>query len=364
VVSIGGFEGAMMRISYTAILWLLVSVPLVDAAADDRRLTEEWAFQENNSPESDSLMPAGASGNISFEASGGAPLGASVEPAAWAFPGRTSSDYVRRHSSLLEELTFFAGIDGSKQPQDFGVNAVVGGQVSMNWGLPLLPQYGVGMQVGTGLTATANAVRVFELVGETTGRTQSFTTLGIFQRLDNGISWGFAHDFLYEEYFDNFSLSQWRIRGAYDLGACNQVGVNAMLPGRSETGVFGASTNVQLKPIAQANVFWRHYWESGPQTTMWIGVAEGHGENNAVVGPAPAKGEQFLFGGDFLAPLTDSLAIYGESNLIMPADTGTVDAFLGVQWYPGRRATSARRGRFNPLLPLASPTTFAVDLVQ
>ncbi len=53
-----------------------------------------------------------------------------------------------------------------KQPQDFGVNANLGGQASFNWGVPLLSSYGLGMQLGSGVTATSNAVRVYELLGE------------------------------------------------------------------------------------------------------------------------------------------------------------------------------------------------------
>ncbi|HUP81069.1 MAG TPA: hypothetical protein VM260_21145 [Pirellula sp.] len=63
-------------------------------------------------------------------------------------------------------------------------------------------------------------------------------------------------------------------------------------------------------------------------------------------------------------PVTASLVIYGETNMIMPSDTGTVDAFMGIQWYPGGRAYRARRGKFSPLMSLASATSFSVDLSQ
>ncbi len=264
----------------------------------------------------------------------------------------------------FDELTFFAGIDGAKQPQDFGVNALLGGQASMNWGLPLLPDWGVGLQLGTGVTAAANAVQVFDLLGETRGRLQSFTTVGLFQRTTGGFSWGFAHDFLYQDYFDNFSLSQWRMRTAYLINPSNEIGATVALRGRQDTGLFAGAVPVTLRSIDQGQLFWRRFWESGAQTTFWIGLADGHGENNAVTGPAPRKGEQFLFGADLLMPLTASLALYGEANMIMPADTGTVDAFLGIQWSPRGRSYQARRGCFSPLLPLAAPTSFAVDLLQ
>jgi hypothetical protein len=95
-----------------------------------------------------------------------------------------------------------------------------------------------------------------------------------------------------------------------------------------------------------------------------LGLAEGHGEDNAVTGFSPPKDEQLLFGSDIFMPLSPSLAIYGECNMIMPTDTGMVDAFLGFQWYPTARAFNARRGEFSPLLSLASPVSFAVDLAR
>ncbi len=288
----------------------------------------------------------------------------SREPPAWTSE-RIVVDSLRTNSiGLFDELVVFAGLDGSKQPQDFGVNAHLGGQASVNWGIPLIPAWGLGLQAGTGITSTANAVRVFDLLGETTGRTQSYTTLGVFQRTQSGFAWGFAHDFLNQNYFDDFRLSQWRIRSSYQLNAANEIGISVALRSRSDNGLFGGATPVTLRSIDQGHVYWRHFWPTAAQTSFWMGLADGHGENNAVTGPSPAKDEQFLFGADLLVPLTASLALYGEANMIMPSDTGTVDAFLGIQWYPSKRAFRARRGSFSPLIPLAAPTSFAVDLRQ
>ena len=267
-------------------------------------------------------------------------------------------------TSLFDELTCLFAMEGSKQPQDFGVNATIGAQASMNLGVPICEAYGIGAQVGSGMTASSNAVRVFELLGETKNRTQNFTTVGLFQRRESGLSWGFVHDFLHENYFDRFSLGQWRIRGSYTLTTSDEVGITSHLKSYSDQGTFGSSTPVTLSPINQGSLYWRRFWESKAQTTAWAGIADSHGENNAVTGPSPAVKHPFLLGADVLMPLSPSFAIYGETNLIMPFDTGTVDAFLGIQWYPGRRVALARRGPYSPLFSLASPTSFSVDLGQ
>ena len=269
-----------------------------------------------------------------------------------------------RSVSLFDEISFLFAVAGSKQPQDFGVNANLGGNASANWGIPIFKEYGIGAQVGSGITASSNAVRVYELLGESTGRTQSFTTVGLFQRTESDFAWGFVHDFLYEKSFDSFRLGQWRIRGSYLVTSNNEVGVTSTLQSYSDNGTFGTNTQVTLNPIDQGSLYYRRFWGTGAQTTAWFGIADKHGENNAVTGPSPIKKAPFLFGADVLMPLTSSLVIYGETNMIMPSDTGTVDAFLGVQWYPGGRAFRARRGKYSPLMSLASPTSFAVDLAQ
>lgn len=264
-------------------------------------------------------------------------------------------------SGWLRSLTFFGGIDGSKQPQDFGVNANLGLQGNVNSSFALNDESGLGLQLGAGVVGTQNAVRVYELLGQATDRVQGYSTVGLFQRSDSGFLWAVAHDFMVEESYDQFFLSQWRGRIGFDTDECNQFGLTAQLRSIEDSGSF-AGVPVSLRTINQGSLYWRHIWESETQTTFWLGLADGHGENNAVTGPSPAQSTVPLFGADFLAPLNDHLALYGETNLIMPADTGTVDAFLGIQWFPGGGARLARRGRFDPVLSVAAPTSFSVDL--
>ena len=49
-------------------------------------------------------------------------------------------------TGLFDNLSVFAGLDGSKQPQDFGINAQFGGRASVNWGIPLFESLGIGAQ--------------------------------------------------------------------------------------------------------------------------------------------------------------------------------------------------------------------------
>ena len=267
---------------------------------------------------------------------------------------------------LLENFDVFLGLEGSKQPQDYGVNAHLGGRFSVNKGLPLWESAGLGLQVGTSLNYTENAVQVFERFGASTHRTQSFTTVGLFQRLDSGLVWAGAWDFLYESYFDHFSLNQFRGQLGWRSDA-DELGLRASLSGDRDRGTI-IGVPVTLKPLSQGNAYWRHTWESQAETTLWVGLAESHGQRNlafeALLGDPrqAASGARLLFGAEIQVPLNDHWALFGQGNFITPADTGSVDAYLGVCWYPAGGAYGARQRQFAPVLPVANSPTFTVDL--
>ncbi len=258
--------------------------------------------------------------------------------------------------------TSFFGVDGSKQPQDFGANANLGVAAQLNYSGPLVAHLGIGFQAGSRVSFTGNAVQVFELLGEKKDRFQNFTTVGLFQRLDSGFTYGVAYDYLTQESFDSFNLGQWRIRASFELGVFNEIGVTLNLADRNDTGRFNSET-VVLDPVEQIHVYLRHDWQSGASTTFRVGVADKHSEENAITGTLPPKTNQILFGSELFAPLNDWMAIYGETNLVMPADTGAVDAYLGVQIAPqGILRSRSRTNRFRSMFAVASSPSFTTDL--
>ncbi len=85
----------------------------------------------------------------------------------------------------------------ARKPQDFGPNAHFRGRFQANLGFPLVSACGPGMQIGTSLHYTDNAVQVIERIEGTSERFQSFTTIGLFQLADCGVSWGVGYEYLY-----------------------------------------------------------------------------------------------------------------------------------------------------------------------
>lgn len=264
-------------------------------------------------------------------------------------------------NSLFDGLSVFGGLDGSKQPQDLGVNANMGGRVAFNWGIPLVKEWGLGFQVGVGYNFSADAVQVLNRVGANNGRTQLYNTLGIFQRTDWGLNWSFAHDYLSEQYYDDFLLGQWRGRVGYQVTGTDEFGVWGTIRDFGDSGtVLGLPVNVQ--PIQQVNFFWQHLWSSCAWTSVWAGVAQEHSRFVLVLPDLPGYRNAFVYGASLQMPLNDYFAIYGEANFITPASSGTVDAYLGISFYPGGGARNSLQKRYSPLLQTASNTSFAVDL--
>ena len=69
-----------------------------------------------------------------------------------------------------------------------------------------------------------------------------------------------------------------------------------------------------------------------------------------------------VFGADVHIPLDDHLAIFGEANFVAPSDSGSVDSYLGLVYYPDGGARRGRVSRYSAILPVASNPTMTVDL--
>lgn len=257
-------------------------------------------------------------------------------------------------------LDLFGGLDGSKQPQDLGVNANMGVRASANLGVPLSRRFRLGVQAGVGVNLSDAAVAVLEQVDGTSRRTQTFLTAGLFGQAGADLTWALGYDLLVQSYFDDFTLGQLRGRVGYALDASNEVGVWFT---KSLLGDEGAllETAVRLDPISQANAYLTHTWPTAARTTFWVGVAAGH-DNVVLVLPPDSRDDRVLvYGAELMMPLSDHLAVTGAANFLTPTASGTVDAFLGFTWLPGGTAR-ARTAAARPGLGVANNPTFAVNL--
>jgi hypothetical protein len=112
--------------------------------------------------------------------------------------------------SWFENMSLFAGLDGFKEPADLGVNANFGYRLAFNWGFAAFEDVGIGVQVGTSVNYSENALRLLRFIDGTVDHWQNFTTFGVFQRTTGGLHWGVVYDFRFDDYYDRTQAGQWR----------------------------------------------------------------------------------------------------------------------------------------------------------
>jgi hypothetical protein len=266
-----------------------------------------------------------------------------------------------QRAGWLDNLSLFVGPDGSKQPQDLGINANMGIRFAANLGFPIAEKSAIGAQIGAALNLSDAAVHVLDQVEGTSRRTQTYLTFGVFQRTSRDWNWALAYDALFQQYYDDFTLGQWRGQVGYAVTPRTEIGAWFAKSAKSDDGEM-AETPVRLEPISQINGYTRLTWTNLAQTAVWVGMASHH-HNVVWVFPDNSKDDYVLvYGADLYVPLSERFALLGAANFLTPTATGTVDAYLGVVFYPGRGAFRAVRNNFAPLQTVANNPSFSVNL--
>jgi hypothetical protein len=257
-------------------------------------------------------------------------------------------------------VDFFSSVDAFKGPLDIGnANGNFGERLGVNAAVPLLSRMGVGLQAGTSVVLSNLKGSPYPEPNATI-RDQVFTTVGMFQRInreEGNFTWGFAYDWLFDNYYADFKFGQWRVKGAWAFDPCNEIGMAASLPDHGSTGFIpnfeGGTDELHFKPVAQGYLYWKHTWCNDASLAGRAGVAERPGE--------------FVFGGEGRVPVTKNLALTGDFSYIMPNAAGGPVAQTQEMWNVsvgiefvlggfGRGCT----GRFQPFLPVADNGSMAI----
>jgi len=187
---------------------------------------------------------------------------------------------------------------------------------------------------------------------------QTFITAGIYKRSDisNGdrISWGVVYDQFFGHQWGLFAsevyLSQFRGILGYAINEYNEIGVWGTAHTNTDNSVTGQFT--PIRAMNQANVYWRHNFEMGAQTFVYLGAVD------------PADLASWLVGFNAQAPLNDFTSLYTNVTFAFPGShTGPVGSNelewnigAGLAYYLGGKAisptVSGQRGL--PLLPVAN----------
>lgn len=257
----------------------------------------------------------------------------------------------RQHipTGMLDNLSFTTGIEGFKGPVDFGLNGHFGWYNSVNWSVPVYEELGIGVQAGAAATFSSFLVPSFKANTGVEDRQQYFITAGVFQRSPYNVNWGIVYDCLFDAYYHNLRVDQWRYQVGYCLTPQDEVGIWGTFGGHSDGGFVAYpffTGSFTWDPITQVNVFWERTWENQARTRAWIGWAD--------------TDSQLAFGASFHVPLNDWMALIGIGNFFVQPDQGSTNALVGLTFTPPSKGMNG--GRFAPLLPVANNEVFVVDL--
>jgi hypothetical protein len=258
------------------------------------------------------------------------------------------------YSDVMSNISLTTSVDAFKGPMDLdNTNGNFGINFAFNSGIPVFKQRGVGIQVGT--SGVLSDFHGTNFTGSTI-RQQNFTTVGIYRRnpsMARGVNFGFAFDWLRDQYYASVDMSQWRVQLSYELNSYEEVGILACIPNDGETVVLGNGVSERFKPVAYGNLFYTRNWKSGRSLTGWIGVAEEPGA--------------FIFGGSGRIPLTERLALVGNLNYVLPSASGVGgqdeemwNMSMGIELRPSPMTRRCGSSRFAPLFSLANNGTFAI----
>lgn len=242
-------------------------------------------------------------------------------------------------------------LDAFKTPMDLdGLNANFGKRVGLAGSFPIWREMGFGGQVSS--TAAWYDWKGSQFTGHDT-RFQNFNTVGLFYRsCSTGLGFGVAHDWLYDDYYAQFHMSQFRVATAWEVNCNNEIGFWGALPQRRDSAFVGApAVNNQFQSLLQGNLYWKHYWSDWAWTSTYAGLAE-----------SPSD---ISYGANVQVAVNNFIAVTGAATYVLPGSGGDIgrqeeiwNLSFGFLFYPGT-AMAAQRSQFRPMFAPADNGNFA-----
>ncbi|MGC3968864.1 MAG: hypothetical protein QM775_16295 [Pirellulales bacterium] len=251
---------------------------------------------------------------------------------------------------LFREASVFGGTQAFKGPLDLGINGNFGFNEGFNLGGALIPfpRCGLGYQVGARWTQSDLSGTVFN----SSAREQVFVTAGVFHRAyrGRGLQWGAAYDWLTDNYYSKYTVSQIRAEISWLTGCGNEFGFAGVFGSNGDDVTFNILNinlvNAQVMPTDMYTMFYRHTTRYGGQGRIWAGATD---QSLPVLGA------------DFRVPLSNRCDMVGGFNYIMPDEgqnnNGGADESwnlsMNIVFYFGRMKEGIHNTPFRPLFNVA-----------
>jgi len=288
--------------------------------------------------------------NEASTAQSGSPyLGADCYPGTNCGPGVPCPTAV--HEPFYTNVALISTLDAFKTPMDLdGLNANFGRRVGAIGSFPIWREMGFGGQVSS--TAGWYDWKGTQFTGDEM-RFQNFNSVGLFVRsCKTGLGFGVAHDWLYDDYYNKFHLSQFRVAGSWEINCNNEVGFWGALPQKRESVFIGTpSVENHFESLVQGSLYWKHYMSDCGWMSIYGGLAE-----------SPSD---IACGGNLQVAVNRFVAVTGAATYVVPGSGGNEgrqeeiwNVSVGLMFYPGT-AMAAQRSQFRPMFAPADNGNFA-----
>ena len=261
----------------------------------------------------------------------------------------------------LRSWQLLGGVQGFTGPANRGGQGSFGLYEGLNYGAPLplgIPTE-IGWQAGLRLTQSNLSGSTFTLES----RHQLFATLGLFHRVDRGLQWALAADWLHEDWYFEADLMQVRGEASWKVECEREFGIAFAMGSRATTAV------PEFHPTTVA--FPTEPWQATDWYVGFYRMRFGSCEANTVRAFAGFTGQSDgLLGADSIMQINERWAVQSGFTFLIPAESSgwganaghvqeSWNVAIGLVWTPG--CSTVERSYYTPLLNVADNGAFFVD---
>jgi hypothetical protein len=260
----------------------------------------------------------------------------------------------------FDNLEVRLGVHGVTGPVNRGRSGSFGFDQGVNWGAPV-PCFGGSLGMQFGINATQSNLCGADFTDEK--RYQVFLTGGVFRRVDWGLQGGLVVDYLTDDWYARYNVTQIRSEVSWVFPCAHELGFWFTASANNDTALsqFNAANaamngNETFEGTDLYAFFYRHRLSQveGGQCRVYAGFT---GDSDG------------LIGADFRLPLACDVALETGFTYLVPNEPGgqagrgfveeSWNVAISLVWYPGAR-TAYASDYFAPLMNVADNGSFMV----
>jgi len=258
----------------------------------------------------------------------------------------------------LDNLEISAGAHGFTGPVNRGQTASFGFHSGFNWGIPI-DLLGGGLAAQLGLNGNFSNFSGAEFTDDK--RNQLFVTGGLFRRVDWGLQGGVVFDYLHDDWYATYDVTQIRGELSWVYPCTHELGFWFTTSTRKDTALSTFSGNLgTATEVFEGTDLYAFFYRF--RATDYAGAT-------ARVYAGWTGDSDGLIGADVRLPISCDWAVEGTFTYLVPEEAaGTVgrghaqeswNVAVGIVWYPGTQ-TSYGNNYFRPLMRAADNGSFMV----